>query len=94
MVGKGSTPVRLIMEENAMDEDGITLTCKLGRFTFNRNVLISKAKRIRDEVMGQWFNPRPGSTRLYTEDDIEAYVRNEHHLRDVAGIPFEVVVER
>lgn len=75
-----------------METDEVTLVCKLGRFTFKKDVRISKAKRIRDEVMGQFFNPRPGSRRLRTEDDIEEYVRNEHHLRDVAGIPFEVEI--
>lgn len=72
----------------------ITLTCRLGRFTFDGDpkVILSKAKRIRDEVMGQYFTPKKGVMRIYTEKDIEEFVRNEHHMRDVADVPFEVTI--
>lgn len=70
--------------------DGFTISCKMGTFTFDKNVMISKAKRIRDEVMGQFFDPKAGLPRLRTERDIESFVRNAHHLKDVSDVPFEV----
>lgn len=76
-----------------MDEqDGITLTCKMGTFTFNNGVLMSKARRIRDEVVGQFFAPKEGLPRIKSVNDAEEFVRNQKHLRDVADIPFEVMI--
>lgn len=70
----------------------MTLTCAMGNFIFDGGVSLSKMKKIRDEVMGQFFTPKPGLPRLNTRQDIESFVRNEHHMRDVASIPFEVTI--
>lgn len=70
----------------------ITLTCKMGKFTFNGDVAISKAKRIRDEIMGQFFNPKRDLMRIHTARDAETFVRTERHMSDCAHIPFEVVI--
>lgn len=72
--------------------DGITLTCKLGAFTFDSRVRISQAKRIRDEIMGQFFNPLPNTPRLRTEEDCEAYMRNKDRFTDLSTVPFELTI--
>lgn len=72
--------------------DGITLTCKLGAFTFDTTVRLSQAKRIRDEIMGQFFNPLPSTPRLRTEDECEAYIRNKDRFTELSTIPFELLI--
>jgi hypothetical protein len=66
-----------------------TLVCKLGRFVFDKTVPLHKAKFIRDECMGQYFNPKPQTPVLRTEDDIEEYARTALPLT-YRDIPFEV----
>lgn len=62
----------------------LTMTCKLGRFTFAEGTLLSRAKLLRDSVMGQFFNPKPSNPRLTNEESIYAYARNELDMEDVA----------
>lgn len=69
----------------------ITLTSKLGSFTFDKSVVLSRAKLIRDAVTGQFFNPVV-PTKIKTEDDAYDFV--ERHMgRDVEDIPFELHIK-
>lgn len=63
------------------------LTSSLGRFEFDDHTLLAHAKLIRDSVVGQWFNPKPGNQRLHTLTDIEEFVR-AHSSTIIAGIKF------
>lgn len=68
----------------------ITLTTKLGHFTFDSHVVLSKAKLIRDSVTGQYFNPKSDEPKIKTVDDAFDFVG--HHIAgDLKYIPFEVV---
>lgn len=68
----------------------ITLTTKLGHFTFDSHVVLSKAKLIRDSITGQYFNPKSDEPKIKTVDDALEFV--SHHIAgDLKYIPFEVV---
>jgi hypothetical protein len=69
--------------------DGITLTCTVGRFTFDTDVIISRTKLIRDSVMGQILTPRPGEPHLITAQDVYAYIRDGSCGRTLENVPFE-----
>lgn len=64
----------------------VTLTSRVGRFTFDKKIPISKAKLIRDSIVGQVFNRNMGTPKIENEQDAYDYV---HHLgRDLEVIPF------
>ena len=46
----------------------MTLTCKIGKLEFLDACPLSKAKLIRDTVMGQMLNPPAGSQRLKRDE--------------------------
>lgn len=46
----------------------MTLTCKIGKFEFSDDCVLSTAKLIRDTVMGQILNPPEGSQRLKRDE--------------------------
>lgn len=72
-----------------LDPKTITFTTRMGNFTFDKDILLSKAKLIRDSVVGQFFNPKPNEPRIRNEQDAHDYVRN-HLGRDLEWIPFEL----
>lgn len=69
----------------------ITLTSKMGTFTFDRRVVISKAKLIRDSITGQFFNPKSDERSIKRASDIEPYVR-AHLSKQLNEIWFEVTL--
>lgn len=70
---------------------GITLTSRIGSFVFDQGTPLNKAKRLRDEVMGQFFKPAPGLPRIKTDQDIYQFVKEQRHLSDVSHLRFELV---
>lgn len=64
----------------------MTLTCKIGKFEFSDDCVLSKAKLIRDTVMGQMLNPPEGSQRLKRDEAqifqfvAQAFKREAHQL--------------
>lgn len=66
----------------------ITMTCKVGAFIFDKGIILSRAKLIRDAVMGQILNPK-SRVELRTDVDVYNYVRDALS-NDLARIPFEV----
>lgn len=73
-------------------QTSITLTSKMGNFTFDKRVRLSKAKLIRDSIVGQFFNPRPSEPRIKNEHDAHEYAIN-HLGRDFEGIPFSLSID-
>lgn len=71
-----------------METGDLTFTCKLGTFVFEEGVVLSRAKMIRDTVMGQFFSPRRGEPMLVDEEDVHAYISEQAPV--LSGIPFEV----
>ena len=71
--------------------DGITLTCKMGKFTFDKGVSLSTAKLIRDSVMAQYFSPKGDMLKIKGPQDAHALVKNTFGS-DWADIPFTVVI--
>lgn len=69
----------------------VTFTTRMGVFTFDSGVNLGHAKRLRDEVMGQFFNPKPGTFRIRNEKDAEMYIR-DHKNSCISGIPFDLVM--
>jgi hypothetical protein len=51
--------------------EAITLTSKVGRFVFKPDVILSHAKLIRDTVMAQILNPKPGLPSLRGNPSME-----------------------
>lgn len=47
----------------------MTLTCKIGKFVFEENTPLSKAKLIRDTVMGHYLKPDPMRKPIRSEED-------------------------
>lgn len=70
---------------------GFTLTSRIGSFEFNGGTSLNKAKRLRDEIMGQVLKPAPGLPRIKTDQDVYRFVHEQRHLSDVAHIPFRLV---
>lgn len=46
----------------------------IGKFEFHDDVLLSHAKLVRDTVVGQWLNPKPGAKRLKTLKDVHEFM--------------------
>lgn len=67
-----------------------TLTCQIGKFVFalDGSLSLSLMKRIRDDVMGQFLAPAPGSKRLKTVDDAYSFVKNDLEI----NVPFSLVL--
>lgn len=53
----------------------MTLTSKVGKFIFDDEMPISKAKLIRDTVMGQILNPQDGR-KIKTDDQAFNFARD------------------
>lgn len=68
----------------------ITLTSKLGVFTFDSDVILAHAKIIRDAVTAQFFNPQNG-IKIRSEADAERFVQN-HLGQTLAEIGFDVEI--
>lgn len=51
------------------------LSSPIGDFYFAFGTPLSLAKVVRDNVVGQVLNPKPGEMSLETTDDISAFVR-------------------
>lgn len=64
-------------------------TCALGTFTFSRRTSLAVAKLVRDTVMGQFFNPKPGEPKLKTEVDCQEFIRN-HPSHTIANVGFDL----
>lgn len=87
-----STAIREFTEAYKKAEPAsITFTTKMGNFTFHKNVQLSKAKLIRDSVMGQFFSPKTDGPRIKNEADAHNYVRSVS--RDLEGIPFSLAID-
>lgn len=69
--------------------DTITLTSKVGNFVFDKRVRLSRAKMIRDAILGQYFNPKPNEPSIKTVDDAYSYAR-DHLSRELESIPFSL----
>ena len=69
----------------------MTLYSKLGAFIFESGTNMRHAKLVRDTVMGQVFNPKPGSKRLVTLNDCFEFMKN-HESKVLAAIPFEIAL--
>lgn len=69
----------------------ITLTSKIGNFTFDKDVALAKAKLIRDSIVGQFFCPKPHESAIKTEEDAYLYVQTRLG-RDLEEIPFELSI--
>jgi hypothetical protein len=64
----------------------MTLTCKIGKLEFSDKCGLSKAKLIRDTVVGQILNPPEGSVKLRRDENeiikfvTSAFKRDSLHL--------------
>lgn len=65
-------------------------TCAIGKFVFNNDGMLSLSlmKRIRDDVMGQFLAPAPGSKRLKTVEDAYAFTKNDLEI----NVPYTLVL--
>lgn len=70
-----------------MSDQQITLVSPVGHFVFDRHVVLSHAKLIRDAVMGQILNPKPNLPRLRNSQDIYSFAQ-EHLGRTLEGVSF------
>ena len=59
-----------------IEQDDIILECKVGRFLFDPNTPLSHTKLVRDTVMGQMLNPKPGDPRVFDEQSAREYVQS------------------
>lgn len=67
----------------------VLMTCKIGRFTFDRSTSLSIRKLVRDTVMGQMLNPKQREMTVETADDAYSFIRaSDSQL--IAGVDFEL----
>lgn len=66
----------------------MTMTTKIGNFTFRKDVPLSHAKLLRDSVLGQFLNPQGGG-RITCEAEAQDFAY-EHLGRDLSCIPFNL----
>lgn len=59
----------------------------IGNFFFDKNVAPSKAKLIRDTVVGQFLNPKPGAPQITSKASAQEFIR-DHPAQVLAVIPF------
>lgn len=58
----------------------LTFTSAIGQFTFAPDTLLVHAQRIRDDVTGQWLDPKPNTPRLRTAEDAYKFMRESDSL--------------
>jgi hypothetical protein len=68
----------------------ITLTSRFGQFTFDKTVILSHAKLIRDTVTGQFFHPKDGEPKMRTVEEALMYVAN--YCGKLGDIPFTLTI--
>ena len=70
-----------------MENNDVIMTCKVGRFSFDRGVLLSHAKLVRDSIMAQILNPKPQFGKIKDEQSAREFVQN-HCAGSFAHVPF------
>lgn len=71
------------------DNEQLTLTSKIGRFYFDRDTRLSRAKLVRDTVTGQWLSPRDREPELYSVEDACKFILGAQSAV-IRGISFEL----
>ena len=67
----------------------ITLTSKIGKFTFDEDTSLSIAKLVRDTVTGQWLSPKDREPELYCIEDAYTFI-GQHQSDIVNRVQFEL----
>ena len=71
-------------------QNSITLTSKLGSFIFDSDVVLSRAKLIRDTITGQYFSQKPGLPKFQTATELDRYL--QYYLsKNLFAIDFEII---
>lgn len=66
----------------------IIMDCKVGRFVFARDVVLSRAKLVRDSVMGQILSPDRKCVSISNADEAREFMRE-----DVGGPASQVLFD-
>lgn len=67
----------------------ITLTSKIGKFSFAEGTPISLAKMVRDSITGQWLAPKDRELELYCVDDAYLFI-GRYESRAVNTVEFSM----